>query len=1791
MDMDITIQSNPFLFAEEEDNTMEMRSLMAKYFLSMPAKAKAKAIQIREIEEFDIRRNRIRKLFGEQFGDEVKVFKVGNIAYSLKRREVGLKFQTSEWSGVLSYPDILSVLKTTDFDQKMKNTSGKESQKPIATPVANESKNVTKGEPKADFGSFFDFSAFFDDTLPIPKKKPEVPEDKKPTSESAGSPIEEFTDLTEFLSGTKASASRGTNYYGGEYVVGGPAERVRNNISAIKLLKQLDKENRPATKEEQAVLAAYVGWGGCSAAFDANGTDFRDAYAELKEILTEEEYSSAMASTTTAFYTSPEIIKAMYIALMSFGFKGGTVLEPSMGVGNFFRFMPWELQDTTKKYGVEIDSVSGRIAQYLFPDANIRIQGFENAELPGDNFFDLVISNCPFGNFKVFDPEFTKYNFYIHDYFFAKALKKVRSGGIVAFVTSTGTMDKQNDKLRRYMAERAEFIGGIRLPEGAFANAGTSTSTDILFFQKSEGLRMNAADEFLSLGENEDGITLNRYFLSHPEMVLGKMAVEKGMFGAGSERVVCKSNGTDLKEALPVAVGKLRATFTALETTADDEEDGHDCLPADPNVRNFTFTYVNGDLYYREDSMMFKRQVGDTINKRIAGLCNVRDVLRTLLQLQMDGCEDDVFEDAKLELNRVYDRYVAKYGNINSRGNSLAFRDDADYPLLCSLENDEPDGTYSKAAIFFKRTVKPDSKFIHVTTAIEALRVCLNERGCVDLSFLHTIYPMDCDNQSDYVKAITKALDGMIYRDPTNTDGFEEGWVVAEEYLSGNVRKKLFEAQEAAAADSFYDANVAALLDVIPSDIPASEITVKPGVLWVDVSDYNAFMQEVIWKGSYGHPRAFYTPSLALWKVEANHYIPGDIPATHIFGTGRMDAYSILEHLMNNAPIIIYDKTIDSATGKDKNVLNPQETILAREKADVIVEAFRKWLFETDERREKYVRIYNDRFNAIVLRSYDGSYLTFPGMNPQITLEPHQKNAIARALLSGNTLLAHAVGAGKSFEMCAIAYERKRLGLSNKPIIIVPKSLVLQTANEFLRLYPSANLLVSSERDFEKKRRKRFISKIATGDYDCVIMSHNQFEKISVPKSYKKEILNRRLAEVMADIEENQHNWGRRRLTVKDLERRRKSIEAQLKELDDKEEDSDIIDFFQTGIDALIVDEAHNFKNLCVFSRMQVSGVSNTASKKADDMLYKTQYINETTNYRAVVFATGTPVSNTMGEMYVMQRYLRPDALEERGILGFDGWALSFGEITSGIELGVDGKFSLKSRFNRFCNLPELLQMFCIFADIQTSDMLNLDVPEIRDGYQVICSEPDECTKETIESFAERAEAIHNGAVDPEVDNFLKITSEARLLGVDARLLDENAPVNPDGKLFKVVDNVIKEYHFADEHGIKGTQLIFSDVGTPSDKFNVYDFIKYELIRRGIPKEEIAYIHDAKTDAQKETLFKRMNDGDIRILLGSTSKLGTGVNVQNRLIACHHVDAPWRPSDIEQREGRILRRGCSGIDGKVSIYRYVTKGTFDSYNWNVLENKQRFISQIMTNRVSGRDCEDVDEVSLNFAICKEIATGDDTIKQKMEVDNKVAKLKLLRSSYYKSLDDLKEKITTKIPNMIRKYSEIYRNASLDLEELSSLDISAEGLSASDLSTTYVGEEAVGKHLANRVAEIPMCEIDDAFLCNVGKFRISASRERSWNGILDSKMWLKLNHSYSTDLLRSSEGLIRRLRALFDTVKEVGENAAAKVAELEEELSLSKADYSKPFEREDELNEALKLQSELNVKFLSGHEIG
>lgn len=1778
----------PFLYAEEEDSTMEMRSIMSRYFLSMPARAKATAIQIRLIEDFDIRRNRIRKLFGEQFDDEVKVFKDGPNVYSLKRREQGIRIATGEWSGILSYPDILSVLKTTDFDQKPKNASGK------SVPV-KKAKEEKKEEPRKDFGSFFDFSAFFEEGMPVPEKREKVAAGEK--AEDVSEEIIDFTNIFDALNSEETGGTnvvkkpRGTNFYGGYYAMCGPMERVANNLAAIKLLKQLEKEDRPATKEEQETLAKYVGWGGCPTVFDAQGTQFRSEYEELKTLLTEEEYSSAKASINTAFYTSPDIIKAMYSALMGFGFRGGTVLEPSMGIGNFFRFMPAELQNTTRKYGVEIDSISGRIAQLLFPEANIRIQGFENAELPGDNFFDLVISNCPFGSFKVYDRDFAKYNFMIHDYFFAKALRKVRSGGIVAFVTSTGTFDKQSDKLRRYMAERASFIGGIRLPEGAFSNAGTNVCSDILFFQKSESVRYSVNDEYINVVENTDGIPMNSYFLNHPEMVLGKMAIETGMFGEGSTRVVCKKDdsGKPLAERLFEAVQNLHAEYTVLETTADEEEDGHASIPADPDVRNFTFTYVNGDLYYREDSVMFRRVVGDTINRRIAGLCEIRDVLRTLLQLQMDGCEDSVFEEAKLDLNRVYDRFVAKNGYIGSRGNNLAFRDDADYPLLCSLENEEADGLVTKADIFFKRTIKPENKFVSATTAVEALNVCLNERGCVDMNFLRTIYPMECECQ-DYAKAFSDTLCGMIYRDPANKDGFDEGWVTAEEYLSGNVRKKYFEAQQAAETDAYYRANAEALKDVIPQDIPATDISVRPGVTWVDSDDYDKFMSETIWKSNYGYPRAYYTPSLAEWKIVPNHYVGGDIPATHIWGTERMDAYSILEHIMNNMPITIYDKRIDN-DGNEKSVLNPQETILAREKADQLVEAFQKWLFETDERREKYVRIYNDCFNSIVLRSYDGSYLTFPGMNPQIVLEQHQRNAIARALLSGNTLLAHAVGAGKSFEMCAIAYERKRLGLSSKPIIVVPKSLVLQTANEFLRLYPSANLLVSSERDFEKKRRQRFISKISTGDYDCVIMSHNQFEKIPVPKAYKKTILAKRLDEVMADIDALDKNWGRRRATIKDLERRRKSIQAQLLALDDKDEDEYGLDFFQSGIDCLIVDEAHNFKNLCVFSRMQVSGVSNTASKKAEDMLYKCEYLNELTGYRSVVFATGTPVSNTMGELYVMQRYLRPDALQERGTSNFDSWALQFGQVTSSIELGVDGKFTLKNRFNRFCNLPELLQMFCVFADIQTADMLHLAVPDIRDGYQVVCSEPDEYTKERIEEFAERAERIHNGLVDPAEDNFLKITTEARLLGVDARLLDDSAPENTDGKLIKVAENVVKEYRFANEHGVLGTQLIFSDVGTPSDSFNVYDFLKNELIRRGIPKKEIAFIHDAKTDAQKEALFKRMNDGDVRVLMGSTSKLGTGVNVQQRLIACHHVDAPWRPSDIEQREGRILRRGCAGIDGKVSIYRYVTKGTFDSYNWSVLENKQKFISQVMTNRVVGRGCEDVDEVSLNFAICKEIATGDDSIKQKMEIDNKVSKLKLLKVAYYRNLDDLREKITTKFPDMIHKYSEIYRKSSLDLEELSKIDLTEEGLTADNLTETFVGEDAVGKLLADRVSKIPMCEIEDAFLCNIGNFCLTASRERGWNVPFESSMKLKCNHTYKTDLLRSAEGLIRRLHSLFDSIKETNENAAEKVRELEGELAKTKADFDKPFDREDELTEALRIQSELNVKFLAGHEIG
>ncbi|WP_334291280.1 helicase-related protein [Roseburia intestinalis] len=1599
---------------------------------------------------------------------------------------------------------------------------------------------------------------------------------------------------------------------------GGAKTRYQWNMDAIRTLKQIESGNRLATPEEQKVLSKFVGWGGLSQAFDEENAGWSKEYAELKELLSDEEYSAARATVNNAFYTSPEIAMCINSALVQFGFRGGNVLEPSMGIGNFFGSMP-ETVHEAKLYGVELDSISGRIAKQLYQNANISITGFENTTYP-DNFFDVVVGNVPFGDYKVFDPKYNKYNFRIHDYFLAKALDQVRPGGMVAVITTKGTLDKANPTIRKYLAERAELVGAVRLPNTAFKdNAGTEVTADILFLQKRER-KIDIEPDWVHLGVTGNGIAVNSYFAEHSEMMLGTMEYDTRIYGQDSRYTVCVNDDENFNmyEALNKAIGNIKAQMTDFERVADEAGQIEEVIPADPDVRNYTYTFFEGRLYYRENSEMVRKEVSQTAEERIRSLDEIRQITRELIDIQMDGCSEEELSDKQRLLNVKYDAFVKQYGAITSKANRIAFRDDSDYPLLCSLEEVNEDGEVKKADMFYKQTIKAKTVIDRVETAVEALNVSVNEFGYVNLAYMLSIYEPDITNaKKDFAEksgqtadeitlsddalaelrraVLVEELDGLIFLNPDryNENNPDIGWETADEYLSGNVRDKLRVAKAMATDTDNLQAerfagNVAALEKVQPEWIEASDIDVKIGTTWIEPLDYEQFIYELL--NTPRRARAvrsqFYNTGIQVhlnkmsmeWFIENKSMDKHSVAATKTYGTSRMDAYSIFEDTLNLKTVTVRDR-IDDGDGRYHYEVNKNETMLAREKQNMIKEKFKEWLFAEPERRQKYVEYYNETFNNIRLREYDGSHLQFPGMNPAIELKPHQKNAVARILLGGNTLLAHCVGAGKSFEMMAACMEQKRLGLANKTIMVVPKPLIGQTASEFLRLYPSANILVATERDFEKSRRKQFVSRIATGDYDCIIMSHSQFEKIPISAERKERMLNEQIEEISYAIDEMKERNGER-WTVKQMESQKKKLEEQLKSLSDESRKDDLITFEELGVDSIMVDEAHNFKNLAIFSKMNnVSGISSSGAKKSTDMQLKCQYLSEINDGRGIVFATGTPISNTMCEMYVMQLYLQKAALEEMGIYHFDSWAANFGEVTTALELTVEGSgFRFKSRFNKFTNLPELMNIFREVADVQTADMLDLDVPDLRGGKPIIVeSEPDWYVKQVMEDFVVRAERIRGGGVDPSVDNFLKITHEARLLGTDARLIDKDAPNNPDGKLNKVAENVWKEYEKGNADGHIGCQLIFSDIGTPGpDKdFTIYDYLKETLIQYGIPADEIAFIHDAKTDAQRDALFKEMRTGKKKVLIGSTDKCGTGVNVQTHLVAMHHVDCPWKPSSIEQREGRGIRQGNENEE--VVIYRYVTKGTFDAYNWSLVENKQRFISQVMTSKAVSRSCEDIDEATLSYAEIKAVATGNPLIKEKMEIDNDVQRLKLLKVSYDNQRYGLQDNFMIKYPKLIRTATEKLANVREDVKARDKELIDNPEFAITIGKATYTERVDGGTMMLEAISK---CKTGETTA--IGKFHgFELLVEKNFLGI--NYMVLRGKTEYKAELSTSPVGSMVKLENLFNGLHENIDFLEKKIEQYQNDLEASKAEYDKPFAYSEELNEKLARQCELNAQ--------
>ena len=1390
--------------------------------------------------------------------------------------------------------------------------------------------------------------------------------------------------------------------------IGGAKEKFKANMAAVNLLHDLEIENRLATPEEQKILAGYVGWGGLSMAFDENNAAWANEFKELYATLSPEEYRAAKESTLTAFYTPPVVIKAMFEALDRLGFTEGNILEPSCGTGNFFGLLP-DSMAKSKLHGVEIDSLTGRIAKQLYQKANIAIEGFEKTKLPDDHF-DVVLGNVPFGDFKVNDSRYNAQKFLIHDFFFAKALDKVRAGGVVMFITSKGTMDKASPEVRKYIAQRAELLGAIRLPDNTFrANAGTEVTSDILILQKRDRV-IDIESDWVHLDTDENGVTMNSYFVKHPEMVMGDMVMESTRFGKMDAACKAKKD-IPLAELLHEAVQNINGEIPEYEI--DEISDGQDeAIPADPSVKNFSYTLVNGKVYFRENNVMTPANLSMTAESRVKGLVEIRDCVRKLIAYQTEDYPEELIRTEQENLNRLYDAYTAKYGLINSRGNYLAFASDESYFLLCSLEVLDDEGNFKrKADMFSKRTIKPHRAVTSVETASEALAISIGEKARVDLPFMTELTGKE---QAELIRDLQDVIFKIPHSEPAK-------YVTADEYLSGNVRNKLVIAETAAKTDPELIINAEALKKVIPKDLSAGEISVRLGATWIPQEDIQQFVMELLTPSSYaaGKIKVRYTAINGDWFIENKSSDYGNVKADSTYGTKRASAYRIIEDTLNLRDVRIFDYVYDE-NGNKKAVFNHKETTAAQAKQEVIKQAFQDWIWKDPERRNRLVRSYNDTFNSVRPREYDGSHITFGGISPEITLRPHQVNAIAHILYGGNTLLAHKVGAGKTFEMVAAAQESKRLGLCQKSMFVVPNHLVGQWASEYLRLYPSANILVSRKQDFETANRKKFCGRIATGDYDAVIIGHSQFEKIPMSMERQREQLQRQLDDIEMGIDDIQKSHGEQ-FTVKQLMKTRKSIQAKLDKLNDTKRKDTVIDFEELGVDRLFIDESHFYKNLYLYTKMRnVGGIAQTEAQKSSDLFMKCRYLDEITGNRGTIFATGTPVSNSMVELYSVQRYLQYDTLMQNGLQHFDSWASTFGETVTALELAPEGtNYRAKTRFAKFYNLPELMQMFREVADIQTADMLKLPVPKV--NYHNIKTKPSEIQTEMVANLAKRAEKVRARAVEPQVDNMLKITNDGRKLALDQRMIDPMLPDDPDSKVNACVDNV---YRIWEEHAdTKATQLVFCDLSTPKGdgSFNIYDDIRGKLIERGIPAEQVRFIHEATTDAQKKELFAKVRSGEVRVLLGSTPKMGAGTNVQDRLIAIHNLDCPWRPSDLEQRQGRIERQG--NMFPEVEVYRYVTEQTFDAYLYQLVESKQKFISQIMTSKSPVRSAEDVDEVALSFAEVKMLATGDERFKEKMDLDIQVSKLKVLKQSYLSEHYDLEDRILQQFPKLIKEYEE------------------------------------------------------------------------------------------------------------------------------------------------------------------------
>ena len=1712
-------------------------------------------------------------------------------------------------------------IRTLRFDEPEHDPPSAEPVEPEPPAMSEEEALILEQEGRAALSEMGEFVPDFDDAIsqaeidepPAHRPVVSIPVD----GEWQGFPSVAAAEQAAYADFKAASHRDAQNFHITDDAlgVGGAKAKFRANMAAIQLLQELEFEGLQASPEQQEILSRYVGWGGLADAFDENKPNWSDEFAELYATLSPEEYAAARASTLNAHYTSPTVIKAIYEAVGNMGFQSGNILEPSMGVGNFFGLLPEQMQGS-KLYGVELDSITGRIAKQLYPKADITIAGFETTDRK--DFYDLAVGNVPFGQYQVDDRAYNKLGFSIHDYFFAKTLDQVRPGGVIAFVTSRYTMDKQSPEVRRYIAQRAELLGAIRLPNNAFrANAGTDVVSDILFLQKRDR-PIEIEPDWVHLGQNEDGFAINRYFVDHPEMILGRQTSESTQYGKQDFTVV-PIEGLALADQLHDAVKNIRGTYQEAELPELGEGEQIDTsIPADPNVKNYSYTVVGGEVYYRENSRMVKPELNATATERVKGMVALRDCVNELIALQMDEYSaESRIQEAQTELNCLYDAFSAKHGLINDRANRLAFSDDSSYYLLCSLEVLDDDGKLErKADMFHKRTIKQQRSVDSVDTASEALAVCIGEKACVDLDFMATLM-----GSSEKIPQIVEDLKGVIYKEPNSgpfdlQDGGEhwaKGWQTADEYLSGNVRQKLRTAQRVAARDPFFAGNVDALIAAQPKDLEASEIEVRLGATWLDKKYIEQFMYETFETPRYlrGQIEISYVPYTAEWQVSRKSMVRyNDVAAFTTYGTDRASAYRLLEDALNLRDIRIYD-TIEDADGRERRVLNAKETTLAAQKQQLIRDAFKDWIWKDPERRETLVRQYNEEMNSTRPREYDGSHIVFSGMNPEITLREHQKNAIAHVLYGGNTLLAHEVGAGKTFEMVASAMESKRLGLCQKSIFVVPNHLTEQWASEFLRLYPSANILVTTKKDFETHNRKKFCARIATGDYDAVIIGHSQFERIPISPERQERLLHQQIEEITDGIQDTKLAGGNS-FTIKSLERTKKGLEALLKKLQASDRKDDVIYFEQLGVDRMFVDESDNYKNLFLYTKMRnVAGLSTTDAQKSSDMFSKCRYMDELTGGRGVVFATGTPVSNSMTELYTIQRYLQHDRLQEMGMGHFDCWASRFGETTTALELAPEGTgYRARTRFAKFFNLPELMNLFKEVADIKTADQLHLPTPEV--AYHTIATKPTQIQQDMVKALSERASKVHSGAVSPDVDNMLKITSDGRKLGLDQRIINPMLPDEETTKVNQCVANILQYWRDGEEE--KLTQLVFCDISTPKTTpsqraakaspgtldspeihalesaisleesaetpFTVYEDVRQKLIDAGMPPEQIAFIHDANTEVKKRELFAKVRSGQVRVLMGSTAKMGAGTNVQDRLVALHDLDCPWRPRDLTQRKGRIERQGNQ--NKLVHVCRYVTEGTFDAYLWQTVENKQKFISQIMTSKSPVRSCEDVDATALSFAEIKALCAGDPRIKERMDLDIEVSKLKIMKADHNSKQFRLEDSLLKYFPEKIEEHKGFVRGLEADMQTLAAHPLPAEG---------FVGMEIRGDRLTDKenagAALLDTCkEVKGKDPVQIGSYRgftMSVAFDSMWKTYT---LTLKGQMTHRVELGSDARGNLVRIENALDKMPERLRSVQEQLENLYNQQAASKAEVGKPFPQEQELAaktaRLIELDMELNL---------